>query len=62
MDTRSHRFMMSASASSYAMLMAGTMSVPKSIAKINTVLRGIGVKNTIQHKKGEISGMFEVKV
>ena len=41
--------MMSASASSYAMEMAGTMSVPKSIAKISTVLRGIGVKKTIQH-------------
>ena len=54
--------MMSASASSYAMLIAGTMSVPKSIAKINTVLRGIGVRNTIQHKKGEISGMLLVRV
>ena len=44
------------------MLMAGTMSVPRSIAKIRTVLRGIGVRKTIQHKKGEISGMFDVKV
>ena len=54
--------MMSASASSYAMLMAGTMSVPKSIAKINTVLRGIGVRNTIQQRNGEISGIFDVNV
>ena len=54
--------MMSASASSYAMLIAGTMSVPKSIAKINTVLRGIGVRNTIQHKNGLISGILEVNV
>ena len=59
---RSHRFMMSASASSYAMLMAGTMSVPRSMAKIKTVDNGIGVRKTIQHKKGEISGMFDVSV
>jgi hypothetical protein len=44
------------------MEMAGTMSVPKSIAKISTVERGIGVRKTIQHKKGEISGMFDVNV
>ena len=54
--------MMSASASSYAIEIAGTMSVPKSIAKISTVDNGIGVRNTIQHKKGEISGILEVKV
>jgi hypothetical protein len=54
--------MMSASASSYAMLMAGTMSVPRSMARISTVLRGIGVRNTIQHKNGLISGMFDVSV
>ena len=55
-------FMMSASASSYAMLMAGTMSVPRSIARISTVDNGIGVRNTIQHRNGEISGIFEVNV
>ena len=44
------------------MEMAGTMSVPKSIAKISTVDRGIGVRKTIQHKKGEISGILEVSV
>ena len=54
--------MMSASASSYAIEIAGTMSVPKSIAKIRTVLRGIGVRNTIQHKNGLISGIFDVSV
>ena len=54
--------MMSASASSYAMEMAGTMSVPRSIARISTVDRGIGVRKTIQQRKGEISGIFDVNV
>ena len=62
MDTRSHRFMMSASASSYAIEIAGTMSVPRSIAKIKTVDNGMGVRNTIQHKNGLISGIFDVSV
>ena len=62
MDTRSHRFMMSASASSYAIEIAGTMSVPRSIAKIKTVDNGMGVRNTIQHKNGLISGILEVNV
>ena len=44
------------------MLIAGTMSVPKSIAKIRTVLKGMGVRNTIQHKNGLISGIFDVSV
>ena len=59
---RGGRFMMSASASSYAMLIAGTISVPKSIAKIKTVERGMGVRKTIQQRNGEISGMLEVSV
>ena len=44
------------------MEMAGTMSVPKSMAKIKTVERGIGVRKTIQQRNGEISGMFDVNV
>ena len=59
---RGGRFMMSASASSYAIEMAGTMSVPRSMAKIKTVERGMGVRNTIQQRNGEISGMFDVSV
>ena len=54
--------MMSFSACSYAREMAGTMSVPKSIHRIVMVPRGRGMSSRIKNKKGEISGMFEVRV
>lgn len=39
-----------------------TMSVPKSIHKIVTVPNGNGISHKMKTKKGEISGMFDVKV
>ena len=42
--------------------MAGTMSVPRSMARMSTVDRGMGVFMVIQQRKGEISGMFDVSV
>jgi len=44
------------------MEMAGTMSVPRSMPRINTVERGRGMLKTMNERKGEISGMFDVKV
>mmetsp|Transcript_88069 Transcript_88069/g.179922 ORF Transcript_88069/g.179922 Transcript_88069/m.179922 type:complete len:259 (-) Transcript_88069:2420-3196(-) len=54
--------MISASARSQAMEMAGTISVPKSMHRINTVLRGSGVRTVMKHRKGAISGMLEDRV
>jgi len=42
--------------------MAGTMSVPKSMQRIVTVPRGRGMSHIMKRRKGEISGMFEVRV
>ena len=38
------------------------MSVPKSIQRIVIVPRGSGMSNKMKNKKGEISGIFEVRV
>ena len=45
--------MMSDSASSYAMEMAGTMSVPKSIQRMVTVPKGKGISAKMKSKNGE---------
>lgn len=39
-----------------------TMSVPRSMQRMVTVPSGRGISQRINAKKGEISGMFEVKV
>merc|ERR1719167_471617 len=54
-------FMISASASSYAIEMAGIMSVPRSMQRIVTVPRGRGISATMNIRKGVISGMLEVR-
>lgn len=38
------------------------MSVPRSIQRIVTVPRGRGISHRIKARKGEISGMFDVRV
>ena len=38
------------------------MSVPRSIHRIVTVPRGRGISARIKSRKGEISGIFEVRV
>jgi len=42
--------------------MAGTMSVPKSMQRINTVERGRGVYKMMKKMNGAISGMLEESV
>ena len=42
--------------------MAGTMSVPKSIHRMVMVPSGRGMSSRMKNRKGEISGMFEVRV
>ncbi len=42
--------------------MAGTMSVPRSMHRIVTVPRGSGTLKRIKKRKGDISGMFDVRV
>lgn len=39
-----------------------TISVPKSMQRMVTVPSGRGISQRIKARKGEISGMFEVKV
>jgi hypothetical protein len=39
-----------------------TMSVPKSMHKMVTVPRGSGTSHRMNAKKGEISGMLDVRV
>ena len=38
------------------------MSVPKSMQRIVTVPKGRGTEPTMKNRKGEISGMLEVRV
>lgn len=38
------------------------MSVPRSMQRIVTVPRGNGISQRMKARKGEISGMFEVRV
>mmetsp|Transcript_33773 Transcript_33773/g.77913 ORF Transcript_33773/g.77913 Transcript_33773/m.77913 type:complete len:286 (-) Transcript_33773:366-1223(-) len=54
--------MMSASFSSQAMEMAGTMSVPRSMHRMSTVERGRGVWMVMKTRKGAISGMLDERV
>ena len=42
--------------------MAGTMSVPKSIHRMVMVPSGRGMSSRMKNRKGEISGMLEVRV
>jgi hypothetical protein len=44
------------------MEIAGTMSVPKSIARISTVERGNGSFPVMNSRNGKISGMLEESV
>lgn len=53
---------MSSSGCSYANAIAGTISVPRSMQRINTVVRGSGTEKIIKKMNGQISGMFDVKV
>lgn len=39
-----------------------TMSVPRSMQRIVTVPRGSGMSQRMKARKGEISGMLEVRV
>lgn len=54
--------MMSSSGFSYANAIAGTISVPRSMHKINTVVSGNGTEKIMKKMNGQISGMFEVSV
>ena len=56
------RFMMSLSADSYASEMAGTRSVPRSMQRMVMVPRGRGMSARMKRRKGEISGMLDVRV
>lgn len=42
--------------------MAGTMSVPRSMQRMVMVPRGRGMSARMNSRKGEISGMLEVRV
>ena len=54
--------MMSASAFSHAIEMAGIMSVPRSTHRMRMVERGRGTWMVMNARKGEISGMLEESV
>jgi hypothetical protein len=52
----------SVSATSWAKLTAVTRSVPRSIVRISTVESGKGSWKIMSDRKGQISGILEVKV
>ena len=51
--------MMSDSGFSEAILIAGIMSVPRSIANMRKVVNGSGIANIMNARKGVISGMLD---